>query len=105
VSAAESVICTEEEEDYASPRDPGASSIPGESSNFLKHSLVETEKKIFQSKLNPHELRRKEQALQGLLWYGAYDEDLNPSHFKNIISHQDHRKSEEEQQEERYLKV
>jgi len=89
----------------ASPRDPGVGSGPAENSNILKQSLVETEKKMFRSKLNPHELRRKEQAAQGFLWYGAYDEDLNPSHFKNLISHQDHRKSEEEEQEERYLKV
>jgi hypothetical protein len=47
---------------------------------------VATEKKSFKSKLNPHDLVRKEQLAEGFLWYAAYDEDLNSESFQFMLN-------------------
>jgi len=50
-----------------------------------EESLLEervTEKKRFMSRLNPHELLRREQAMDGALWYAAYDGDMLEGAFE-----------------------
>ena len=57
---------------------------------------------MFKPKLNPHELIRKRQLVEGLLWYAAYDEDVLLTHFKEeLLKSNDF----EEPQEERPLKI
>lgn len=45
----------------------------------------ETEKKAFLSRLNPHELRRRDQLLAGQLWYATFDQDLDDASFKQVF--------------------
>ena len=37
---------------------------------------------MFQSRLNPHELLRREQCNEGYLWFAAYDNDMLDSHYE-----------------------
>jgi hypothetical protein len=61
-----------------------------------------TEKKTFQSRLNPHELKRREQLMSGLLWYAAYDMDINEGSFVELLNRCNYKR---QSQEQRSLKI
>lgn len=71
VSAADSLSLGVEEEIC---KDAGSSvDILGKAKSRYLEDEKATEKKAFQSKFNPHELRRRDQLIAGQLWYAAYD--------------------------------
>ena len=62
----------------------GAESVNCDDISYIEEDVA-TEKKSFKSKLNPHDLIRKEQLAQGYLWYAAYDEDINTQQFQKLL--------------------